>query len=57
MGDLNPQITYGINRDASIELARRAKRAGVARYLFAGSCSVYGQGEKLDLEEHDPLIP
>ena len=26
-------------------------------YLFAGSCSVYGQGEKLDLDENDPLNP
>ena len=57
MGELNPEITYSINRDASIELARRAKHAGVGRYLFSGSCSVYGQGEKLDLEEHDPLNP
>lgn len=57
MGELNPQITLGINRDASIELARCAKRAGVGRYLFSGSCSVYGQGEKPDLEEHDPLNP
>ena len=57
MGELNPEITYGINRDASIELARLAKQAGVGRYLFSGSCSVYGQGDKLDLEEHDPLNP
>ena len=57
MGDLNPEITYGINRDASIEIARLAKSAGVGRYLFSGSCSVYGQGEKLDLEETDPLNP
>lgn len=57
MGDLNPEITYSINRDASIELARTAKRAGVGRYLFSGSCSVYGKGEKLDLEETDPLHP
>ncbi|MFW6058708.1 MAG: NAD-dependent epimerase/dehydratase family protein [Phycisphaeraceae bacterium] len=57
MGDLNPEITYSVNRDASIELARRAKQAGVGRYLFSGSCSVYGKGEKLDLEEHDPLNP
>ncbi|TWT87505.1 UDP-glucose 4-epimerase [Pseudobythopirellula maris] len=57
MGDLNPEITLSVNRDKSVELARRAKSAGVGRFLFSGSCSVYGAGEKLDLEETDPLNP
>lgn len=57
MGDLDAQLTYDVNRDASIRLARIAKEAGVPRFLFAGSCSVYGQGDKLDLEETDPLNP
>ena len=51
MGDLDPTLTYETNRDGSIELARKAKRAGVPRFLFSGSCSVYGKGEKLDLDE------
>ena len=57
MGDLDPALTYSVNRDASIDLARKAKAAGVGRYLFSGSCSIYGAGEKLDLEETDPLNP
>jgi nucleoside-diphosphate-sugar epimerase len=57
MGALNAQLTFDVNRDASIRLAEIAKHAGVPRYLFAGSCSVYGQGEKLDLDEGDPLNP
>jgi nucleoside-diphosphate-sugar epimerase len=57
MGALNAQVTFDVNRDASIRLAKIAKEAGVARYLFAGSCSVYGKGEKLDLDESDPLNP
>lgn len=57
MGDLDPEITLRINRDASVDLARRAKAAGVGRFLFSGSCSVYGAGDKLDLEETDPLHP
>jgi nucleoside-diphosphate-sugar epimerase len=57
MGDLNAQLTFEVNRDASIRLARLAKQVGVPRYLFAGSCSVYGKGEKLDLDENDPLNP
>jgi nucleoside-diphosphate-sugar epimerase len=57
MGALDADITYSVNRDASIRLAKIAKQAGVPRWLFAGSCSVYGAGEKLDLEEGDPLNP
>lgn len=57
MGDLDPNITLSVNRDGSAELARRAKAAGVGLYLFSGSCSVYGKGAKLDLEETDPLNP
>ncbi len=57
MGALNAQITFEVNRDASIRLAQVARQARVPRYLFAGSCSVYGQGEKLDLDENDPLKP
>lgn len=57
MGDLDPNITLDVNRDASVDLARKAKAAGVGRYLFSGSCSVYGKGEKLDLQEGDPLNP
>jgi nucleoside-diphosphate-sugar epimerase len=57
MGAINAQLTFDINRDASIRLAKLAKQAGVPRFLFAGSCSVYGQGEKLDLDENDPLNP
>jgi nucleoside-diphosphate-sugar epimerase len=57
MGALNARLTLDINRDASVRLARLAKQAGVPRFLFAGSCSVYGQGARLDLDERDPLNP
>ena len=57
MGEVNAATTYAINRDASIRLAQLAKKAGVPRYLFAASCSVYGAGKKLDLDENDPLHP
>jgi nucleoside-diphosphate-sugar epimerase len=57
MGATNAQLTLDINRDASGRLARLAKQVGVPRYLFAGSCSVYGRGEKLDLDESAPLGP
>jgi nucleoside-diphosphate-sugar epimerase len=57
MGALDRELTLSVNRDASVRLAKLAKQVGVPRYLFAGSCSVYGKGEKLDLEESDPLHP
>ena len=57
MGEVDETLTFAINRDASIRLAELAKDAEVPRFLFSGSCSIYGQGQKLDLEENDPLAP
>jgi nucleoside-diphosphate-sugar epimerase len=57
MGEVDAAATYSINRDASVQIAELAKKAGVPRYLFSGSCSVYGAGHKLDLDESDPLNP
>ena len=44
VGDLNPQATYDINHLASVRVAEKAKEAGVPRFLFASSCSLYGKG-------------
>jgi nucleoside-diphosphate-sugar epimerase len=41
-GDLNPEATYEINHRASTRLAELAKDAGVSRFLFSSSCSIYG---------------
>lgn len=57
MGDLDPEITYGINRDGTIDLAKKAKRAGVPLFLFASSCSIYGQGASLDIDETGKTAP
>jgi nucleoside-diphosphate-sugar epimerase len=57
MGEVDPAITLNVNRDGSIALARAARRAGVPRFLLAGSCSVYGRGETLDLDETARLNP
>jgi nucleoside-diphosphate-sugar epimerase len=42
LGDLNPACTYDINHLAAVHLAEQAKQAGVARYVFSSSCSLYG---------------
>jgi nucleoside-diphosphate-sugar epimerase len=49
IGDLNPQCTYEVNHRASVALARAAREAGVERFLFSSSCSLYGAaGEECD---------
>ena len=57
MGDLDENLTFNINLHGSVNLAKKAKEAGVPRFLFSGSCSVYGKGEKLDLDENAKLNP
>ncbi|HET7116293.1 MAG TPA: SDR family oxidoreductase [Hanamia sp.] len=57
MGDLNPEITYSINREGSIHLARISKEAGVKRFLFSSSCSIYGKGVNNDLDENAGVNP
>jgi len=57
VGDLNPQVTYDINHLGSVRLARLAKEAGVKRFLFASSCSLYGvAGDKM-LDEQADMNP
>jgi nucleoside-diphosphate-sugar epimerase len=57
MGEVDVDVTLSVNRDASVRLAELAKAAGVPRWLFAGSCSVYGQATDHDVVESDPLSP
>jgi nucleoside-diphosphate-sugar epimerase len=42
LGNVNTQVTYDINHLASVRLAEAAKAAGIPRYLYASSCSLYG---------------
>lgn len=58
LGNLNASVTYDINHLASVRLARAAKAAGVPRFLFASSCSLYGlsDGQSL-LDETAPFNP
>jgi len=57
LGDLNPGLTYDINLHASVGLARAAKAAGVGRYVFASSCSLYGAGVDGHLTEEAAFNP
>jgi nucleoside-diphosphate-sugar epimerase len=42
LGDYRPETTYDINHHAAVRLAETAKEAGVPRFLFSSSCSLYG---------------
>ena len=55
--DLRPERTERINYYATMELARRAARAGVERFLFASSCSVYGSNPAPVVDERSDLMP
>jgi nucleoside-diphosphate-sugar epimerase len=58
VGDLNPQATYDINHLASVRVAEKAKEAGVERFLFASSCSLYGKaGDDEMLDEGAEFAP
>jgi len=58
LGSLAPQLTYDINHHASVRLARLARDAGVRRFLYASTCSVYGASGADGLVDEDaPLRP
>jgi nucleoside-diphosphate-sugar epimerase len=57
LGDLNPKITYEINHHASVHLASCARKAGVERFVFASSCSLYGAGGAGLLDEEAAFSP
>jgi len=57
VGQLNPQITIEINHLGSIALAQAAKAAGVERFIYMSSCSVYGAAGKSYSTEESEVAP
>ena len=57
IGNLNPDLTYKVNHRSAVGLARSAKRAGVRRFLFSSSCSLYGAGDEALLDETAGFAP
>jgi nucleoside-diphosphate-sugar epimerase len=56
-GQLSPTITYDINHVGSVRLAKLAKQAGVRRFVYMSSCSVYGVATEGDVTEESPVNP
>ena len=57
LGDLDPELTMEINHLASVRLAAYAKEAGVERFIFSSSCSIYGASGEDVLDEESPVLP
>jgi nucleoside-diphosphate-sugar epimerase len=57
LSNLDTQLTYEINHAASVRLAQLAKRAGVSRFLFSSSCSLYGASGDAFLDETAAFNP
>lgn len=57
LGDLNPTVTYEFNHAATVRLATLAKQAGVKRFIFSSSCSLYGASGDEAVTEEAPFAP
>lgn len=57
IGNAFEEVTYAVNEEATVELGRRAREAGVRRFVFASSCSIYGFAEDGPRTEDSPLDP
>lgn len=57
LGENNPALTFRINHEGSVRLAELARRAGVQRFIYASSCSVYGVGSDTPVTEESPVNP
>jgi len=57
LGNINPRITYEINHEGSVRLAKIAKQAGVERYVLSSSCSVYGAATADVVNEESEVKP
>jgi nucleoside-diphosphate-sugar epimerase len=56
-GQLAPEITYEINHQGSVHLAELARKAGVERFIYMSSCSVYGASGDDFVTEESPVNP
>lgn len=57
MGNKFENVTFEINHQASVNLAKNAKAFGVTTFVFASSCSMYGAAEEKARDEASPLNP
>lgn len=56
-GDLDPKLTWEVSALATMQLADKAKRHGIKRFIYASSGSVYGIKDELQVTEELELKP
>jgi nucleoside-diphosphate-sugar epimerase len=57
LGQNKPAVTHQINHLGSVSLAKIARDAGIRRFVYTSSCSVYGAGTGDFLDETSPVNP
>ncbi|TPE48405.1 NAD-dependent epimerase/dehydratase family protein [Amaricoccus solimangrovi] len=57
IGENDPGLTMAINHEGSVALAKKAREAGVKRFVYASSCSTYGAGGDGMRTEESELAP
>ncbi|MGH7793431.1 MAG: NAD-dependent epimerase/dehydratase family protein [Candidatus Binatia bacterium] len=57
LGQHNPQLTYAINHHGTLALAAKCMKAGVSRFVYTSSCSVYGAGSGEFKTEKSEISP
>jgi nucleoside-diphosphate-sugar epimerase len=55
--ELDEKLSTSVNLDAFEPMALAAKNAGIKRFIYASSSSVYGVSDKPDVTEDHPLVP
>ena len=57
LGNINPELTYEINYKGSVRLAKLAQKAGIQKFVFSSSCSVYGASKEDVVSEESEVNP
>ncbi len=57
LGELDHELTRRVNHQGTVRLAECAKAAGVPRFIFSSSCSIYGKSGDAILTEEDESVP
>lgn len=57
LGELSRRVTFDINHRATMRLAALCKSAGISRFVYASSCSIYGKSSAEVVDESSPFDP